>query len=338
MASRVQAIFFRFAPGIILCAVISAVAIVLEKLEKLIFGEAWLESLVLAILIGAIIRTIKGIPSQYAEGVGFSAKILLECAVLLLGASISVSAVVAAGFGLLVGIIVIVACVIAITYAIGRLLGLAPRLALLVACGNSICGNSAIAAVAPVIKAEGSDVASSIAFTAALGIVVILVLPLAVPLAGLSFTQYGVLAGMTVYAVPQVLAAAAPVSLISVQTATLVKLVRVLMLGPVLFVIGLIYGLGANTKLKFSKMVPWFIIGFVILLLANSCAIIPHFATDAMAFVAKILTVISMAALGLGVDIKALEKSGPRVVLTAFISIIILATASLTMISLLQLS
>ncbi|WP_297323430.1 putative sulfate exporter family transporter, partial [uncultured Bartonella sp.] len=254
MFRQIQPIIYRFAPGIFLCCIISVAAIVLEKLEKLVFGQAWLESLVLAILVGALIRTVKGIPSQYAEGVGFSAKILLECAVVLLGSSISVHAVMAAGFGLLGGIIVIVACVIVLTYVIGRLFGLTPRLALLVACGNSICGNSAIAAVAPVIKAEGSDVAASIAFTAALGIVVILLLPLTVPSAGLSFTQYGVLAGMTVYAVPQVLAAAAPVSLISVQTATLIKLVRVLMLGPVIFVIGLIYGLGGNNKLKFSKM------------------------------------------------------------------------------------
>lgn len=338
MSSQIQAIIYRFAPGVILCCIISVIAIILEKIEQVIFGQAWLESLVLAILVGAMIRTFRGFPSKYAEGVGFSAKILLETAVVLLGASISVHAVVAAGFGLLVGIIIIVCCVIALTYLIGRFFGLTPRLALLVACGNSICGNSAIAAVAPVIKAEGSDVAASIAFTAALGIVVILLLPLAVPLAGLSFTQYGVLAGMTVYAVPQVLAAAAPVSLISVQTATLVKLVRVLMLGPVIFVLGLIYGLNGNNKLKFSKMVPWFIIGFVALLLANSAHIIPGFALKTMATAANILTVISMAALGLGVDIEALKKSGPRVVLTALISIIILATASLSMISLLKLS
>lgn len=336
MSSEIQALVYRFAPGIILCCIISVIAVILEKIEKLVFGQAWLESLVLAILIGAIIRTFKDIPSKYAEGVGFSAKILLETAVVLLGASISVHAVIAAGFGLLIGIIVIVCCVIVLTYAIGRLFGLAPRLALLVACGNSICGNSAIAAIAPVIKAEGSDVAASIAFTAALGIIVILVLPLAVPLAGLSFTQYGVLAGMTVYAVPQVLAAAAPVSLISVQTATLVKLVRVLMLGPVIFVLGFIFGL-KNNKLKLGKLVPWFILGFVLLLLANSANMIPDQALKLMVTLANILTIISMAALGLGVDIQALKKSGPRVVLTAFISIIILAAASLTMISLLKL-
>ena len=107
-------------------------------------------------------------------------------------------------------------------------------MSVLIACGNSICrGNSAIAAVAPVIGADSDDVASSISFTAVLGVVVVLGLPLLVPLLRLSLTQYGVLAGLTVYAVPQVLAATLPIGALSNQVGTVIKLVRVLMLGPV---------------------------------------------------------------------------------------------------------
>ena len=65
---------------------------------------------------------------------------------------------------------------------IGRATGLSRTLAILVACGNAICGNSAIAAVAPVIGAEREDVAASIALTAVLGVVVVLTLPIAIPL------------------------------------------------------------------------------------------------------------------------------------------------------------
>src|SRR5207302_2040594 len=83
---------------------------------------------------------------------------------------------------------------------------------LVVARGTGICGSSAIAAVAPVIHAEREHVASSIAFTAILGVVVVVGLPLLITPLHLSFFQYGVLAGLTVYAVPQVLAAAFPVS------------------------------------------------------------------------------------------------------------------------------
>src|SRR6202162_621297 len=112
-----------------------------------------------------------------------------------------------------------------------RAVGLPIRLSILVACGNSICGNSAIAAVAPVIGADSDDIASSISFTAVLGVVVVLGLPLLVPILQLSLTQYGVLAGLTVYAVPQVLAATLPIGELSNQVGTVVKLVRVLMLG-----------------------------------------------------------------------------------------------------------
>lgn len=98
------------------------------------------------------------------RGLGFSAKILLEIAVVLLCASVSVATVLALGPLLLIGIAVVVVVAIASSYAICRALGLPQRMAILVACGNS-----AIAAVAPVIGADGDDIASSIAFTAVLG-------------------------------------------------------------------------------------------------------------------------------------------------------------------------
>jgi uncharacterized membrane protein YadS len=97
---------------------------------------------------------------------------------------------------------------------------------------NSICGNSAIATVAPLIQASADDIVASISFTAILGVLIVLGLPLLIPLLGLSATQYGILAGLTVYAVPQVLAATIPAGLVSTHIGTLVKLVRVLMLGP----------------------------------------------------------------------------------------------------------
>ena len=159
-------------------------------------------------------------------------------------------------------------------------------MAILIACGNSICGNSAIAAVAPIIGAESEDVASSIAFTAVLGVVVVLALPLLVPILHLSLEQYGVLAGLTVYAVPQVLAATLPIGALSNQVGTVVKLVRVLMLGPVVLGLSLIAGKlrpnGATDdrpkgkKAGLHELVPWFIIGFLLMAAARSLGLIPE--------------------------------------------------------------
>ena len=161
----------RLGPGLLVCVAVTAAAFALEHVERLLAGEAYLEALVLAILLGVATRAAWAPGPRFAPGVGFSAKVLLEVAVVLLGASVSATTVLALGPSLLAGIAATVAAALASSYLIGRALGLPQRMAILVACGNSICGNSAIAAVAPVIGADGEDVASSIAFTAVLGVV-----------------------------------------------------------------------------------------------------------------------------------------------------------------------
>ncbi|TCQ81931.1 putative integral membrane protein (TIGR00698 family) [Ochrobactrum sp. BH3] len=324
-------------PGLALSLAVSAVAVGLEKVEEHYTGKAWLEALVLAILIGTAVRSIFRPGKQFAKGISFSAKMLLEIAVVLLGASISVSAVVAAGPGLILGIAAVVAVAITLSYGIGRLLQLPHRMAVLVACGNSICGNSAIAATAPVIGAESDDVAASIAFTAILGVAVVLCLPLLVPLLGLSHTQYGILAGLTVYAVPQVLAATAPIATISVQLGTLVKLVRVLMLGPVILTLSVLAGnKDAEVKPGFLQLVPWFIIGFLGMMALRSLHLIPDTILPGIQFASTALTIISMAALGLGVDVRSVASAGGRVTLTAILSLLVLGAISLGLIHLLD--
>jgi len=337
----------RLAPGVLLCAAVTVGAWASQLAEARIFGHVWLESLVLAILLGTAIRSLWTPGSQWQSGIDFSAKFLLEVAVVLLGASLSVTALKVAGLGLLGGIVAVVMVAIMLSYGIGRLLGLHHRMALLVACGNSICGNSAIAAVAPVIGAHSDDVAASIAFTAVLGVLVVLGLPLLVPVLHLSDLQYGTLAGLTVYAVPQVLAATVPVSVFSAHIGTLVKLVRVLMLGPVILVLSVLTrgaaqesgraGASAESSAKahgivWHKVLPWFIVGFLALMVARSAGVIPTVLLQPANEVANLLTVVSMAALGLGVDVRTVVKAGPRVTAAVVLSIVALAGISLLLI------
>ncbi len=336
----------RILPGLALCAGISAVAFALEHLEALATGRAWLEALVLAILTGTAIRTVWTPSEIWRPGIAFSAKMVLEIAIVLLGASLNVAMIIAAGSSLLIGIAVVVAMALVMSFLLGRALGLPKRMAVLVACGNSICGNSAIAAVAPVIGADGKDVAASIAFTAVLGVLVVLGLPLLVPLLRLSETQYGVLAGLTVYAVPQVLAATAPVAAASVQIGTLVKLVRVLMLGPVVLALSILGhrlredtdaagARPASRRLAVNKLVPWFIIAFLGMAAVRSHGLIPEIALAPIAKTATVLTIISMAALGLGVDVRVVARAGGRVTAAVTLSLIALTAVSLGLIRLL---
>ena len=328
-------------PGIVLCLGITVVAVVAQALEERVLEHPYVEALVVAILLGIAVRTAWAPDAHFRAGIAFSAKQLLEVAVVLLGASLSLGAILASGPALLAGIVATVIVGISASVGICRALGLPARMAILVACGNAICGNSAIAAVAPVIGAEAKDIAASIAFTAVLGVLMVLGLPLFVPLAGLSDNQYGVLAGLTVYAVPQVLAATVPVSLLSTQVGTLVKLVRVLMLGPVVVFFSLIAPrlppeLGAAPQKAgrpgFTKLVPWFILGFLALASARSLGLIPDAVVAPLTRLAGFLTVLSMAALGLGVDVRVLARVGGRVTLAVTGSLVVLVVVSLLLI------
>ena len=255
------------------------------------------------------------------------------------------------GRQLIAGIAIVVVVAIATSYAISRALGLKQRMAILVACGNSICGNSAIAAVAPIIGADGEDVASSIAFTAVLGVIVVLLLPLLVPLLQMSLTQYGVMAGLTVYAVPQVLAATLPIGALSNQVGTVVKLVRVLMLGPVVLLMSVLASKlreetdepapevtagdrPAPGRPPLHQLVPWFIVGFLVVAGLRTAGLIPNPVLQPTAIVASLMTTVSMAALGLGVDIRAVAKAGPRVTAAVTLSLIVLGLISLGLIHL----
>ena len=170
----------RLFPGILLCIAITLAAMLMERLEIFLIDQRYLEALVLALLLGVAVRTAWKPGSIWNDGINFSAKFVLEFAIVLLGASVSVTMVAALGSLLILGIACIVTLAIGASYLLSRALGLPRRMAILIACGNSICGNSAIAAVAPVIGAAADDIASSISFTAVLGVVVVLGLPLLV--------------------------------------------------------------------------------------------------------------------------------------------------------------
>jgi uncharacterized integral membrane protein (TIGR00698 family) len=318
----------RIVPGLLLCLAITAAAYAAQALEVRLFGRAWLEALVLAILIGAAVRACWTPGERFAPGVGFSAKVVLEIAVVLLGATVSGAAILRVGSVLLVGIPVLVAVAILGSYALGRLLKMPHKMAVLVACGNAICGNSAIAAIAPVIDADGDDVAAAIAFTAVLGVAVVLLLPILDIGLHLTPHAFGVFAGLTVYAVPQVLAATAPVSALSAQVGAVVKLVRVLMLGPVVLVLSWIAPRRQDdqrTRTPLHHLVPWFIVAFLALIAARSAGLIPQALIRPAGAAATSLTVVAMAALGLAVDLPAMAKVGPRAATTVVLSLVMLA-------------
>ena len=318
-------------PGLLLSLGVTAAAWAAQGAEVRLVGQAYVEALVLAILIGAAVRAVLRPGPRHDRGIRFCAHTLLEVAVMLLGVSVSAQALAGAGPGLLGGIALVVVGAIGAGYGMGRLLGLPHRPAVLIACGNAICGNSAIAAVAPVIDADARDVSSAIAFTAILGVAVVLALPVAGALLGFGARPYGVLAGLTVYAVPQVLAATAPAGALAMQVGAVVKLARVLMLGPVVLFLSLLARGGASRP-KLHRLVPWFIMGFLALAALRLGGWLPPVVLAPAAAASSALTIVAMAALGLQTDIAALAGAGLRASLAVTLSLAVLAALSLALI------
>lgn len=320
----------RLAPGLALAVAVVLVSLGVATLEVKLFGRAVIDALVVAILLGMLLRSAWSAPASIEPGIAFAAKEVLEVAVLLLGASVDLPLLLQAGPALAVGIVSLVVLGLALTYGIGRAMRLPHRLAVLVACGNAICGNSAIVAVAPVIRAEREHVASAIAFTAILGVAVVVGLPFLIGPLRLSDYEYGVLAGLTVYAVPQVLAATFPVSVLSGQVGTLVKLVRVLMLGPVVLFFAITHrerrgdASGARPTLHLTRFVPWFIVGFLLLAALRSSGVIPQGVADVLKTISGGLTLVAMAGLGLGVDLRDVRKVGAPLAITVTLSLLAL--------------
>ncbi|MVA55652.1 YeiH family protein [Agrobacterium vitis] len=329
------------APGIALSSAVALGGYALAFTVQRVTGRMPVDALVWCIVLGTLVKSLFILPAVVNKGIHLCAKTVLELAIVLLGASVSISQIAGSGFTLIAWVIAVLCCGLVSSYVIGRVIGLPHPLALLVACGNSICGNSAIMAAAPVIGADADEVASSIAFTAVLGILVVLLLPLVAFQAGLDPRHYGILAGMTVYAVPQVLAATASFGLVSLQIGTLVKLIRVMMLGPVLLGLGvgargMERGTGRANEHKiernfsFAHLVPWFIIGFLALMLARSLDVLPHGLLAPSQHLSGFLTTLSMAALGLQVDLRSLLASGGRVLAAGSLSILALGAIALT--------
>lgn len=322
-------------PGLALAVGVATLGAVLAAVLPRVVGRAAPDAIVLALVLGVALRARWTPDVRFAGGIHLAGKELLEWAIVLLGLTTNLRAFVSAGASLLAGILVAVTLTLVVGFVVGRAVGLSHAHALLVASGNAICGNSAIVAVSAVNGANREEVASSIAYTAVFGVAVVLLLPLLVPALGLSDAQFGVVAGLTVYAVPQVLAATFPVSVVSGQTGMLVKLARVVLLGPVVLLIALWERRrghelppGVSTLPKAGSYLPWFVTAFLAAAALQTAGVIPAGATALARAVSHWATVVSMAALGLAVEVSALRRVGGRVAAAVTASLVFLLALS----------
>ena len=261
----------RVLPGLLTTALLAASAFVLATLPVAPFtlenGLHPLGPSSVAILLGILFANTISVRSSWVAGVRFSSRVILPIGIVLLGARLAFGDLMKVGLtGLLLSFLSIGTCAV-VVFALTRWFSLPVKLTTLVGVGTAICGGSAIAAAAPVIDADEEDISWSLASVALLGLAAMFVLPVAGHVLGLESSAFGVWAGLTIQQTPQVVAAGLAYGGEAGEVATLIKLVRVTLLAPAVFVLGLFYARsragGRRGRLRWTGLVPPFVFGFL---------------------------------------------------------------------------
>ena len=300
-------------PGLIISLLIAFVAKTIESLLPIhIIGAS-----VIALFIGMIINHFWK-PKFLNPGIKFTSKKVLKFAIILLGASLSVRVILSVGkMSLMVMIFTLLTC-FGGGYIVGKMLKLNWKLSNLISAGTGICGGSAIAAIAPVIDAEDSDIAYAMSATFLFDMAMIVLFPIMGRMLGLSDMAYGLWAGTAVNDTSSVVAAGYAFSEGAGDFATMVKLTRTLSIIPTVLVFSLVNlrikrkenKSSGYKKVNISKIFPWFILGFLLLAIVNSFGIIPPYISSAAKSTSKFLMVSALAAIGLNTSFKDMKKSG----------------------------
>lgn len=334
--------------GFVLCTVIAVAAYYLYGLSTL------LEPMLVAIVAGVVLRNTVGVSARFMAGVKWCVLTLMPLGIVLMGARLNFYDVVRTSEKALVISVICVAIALSLTLWLCRRVGVSQKLGILIAIGTAICGGTAIAVAAPVIEADDNDTAFAITTVTLFGLVAVFVLPLLGHAFGMSQLELGVWAGTAIHQTPQVVAAGFSYGPIAGDVATIVKLVRVLLLAPIVVGLSIWYArekrarqIAHVTKIgKLTTLFPPFILGFVLLALASTLHLLPNFtlhledsflwdAGDVHVVLAKRVTwlstfmlTIAMSGVGLGVDLRGVAKIGLRALYVGLAAAVLLAMIS----------
>jgi uncharacterized integral membrane protein (TIGR00698 family) len=348
--------------GIILCLALTILSMWLAQQKVwpfMIGGHATFEPVMVAIILGMILGNVMPATKQFQPGIKFSVKKLLPLGIIFLGARLDFGQIMKLG-----GVGIAMSCgevvlALILMFLLTKWLKLSGKLGTLLGIGTAICGGTAIVAAAPVIEAEESDVVFGVATVTLLGLIAMFTMPFLGHLMSLSDRAFGIWAGLAIHQLPQVVAAGFDYSQQAGGQATVVKLARICLLAPIVFIVGFIYARNkaktheavSHRKINYFSMFPKFVLGFLALAFLRTYGWLPdltvHFPQQipsagtpdkqySLPAIAQTCSgfciVMSMAGVGLETKFKAMKQTGLRPFLAATLSALIIAIVILGLI------
>lgn len=297
--------------GIIITLILSAVAKVLATWLPFLGAEAI--AMLLGILLG---NTVLNQPS-FALGMKWAEKFPIEIGIALMGLTVTLRTIENLGINGLAFILIQMALtILVVLWMGGRVFKVSDKSSMLMGAGNAVCGSSAIASVAPAIGATDDQRRTSVATVSLTGVVLLLILPILGPyVLGQHNLLLGALVGGVVQSVGQVVGTAALINPTVVTYATLFKMLRVILLTVVVLVFAKMAQRKDDSAININSKgvkIPWFIMGFVILLLVNSFISLPNLITNGAKQISGFFGVVNLAGIGLNLKLDTIRKSGGK--------------------------
>ncbi len=316
--------FSRKLAGILVCLVIAVPSWLLGKKFPVIGGA------VTAILAGMIIAMFWQSRGRAEEGIKWTSKYILQSAVVFLGFGMNLSVVLQTGKQSLPIIVCTISTSLLIAWALHKAMHIPGNISTLVGVGSSICGGSAIAATAPVIGADDSEVAQAISVIFFFNVLAAIFFPILGHAIGFDTTSgnaFGIFAGTAINDTSSVTAAASTWDSMwnlgseTLDKAVTVKLTRTLAIIPITLVLAMLRAkknTSQDSGFSLRKAFPLFVLFFVLASVFTTIAL--SLGVSASVFaplkeLSKFMIIMAMAAIGLNSNIVKLIKSGGKPIL-----------------------
>ena len=309
--SAVSGRILEFLPGVLLTAAVASAAWMAGSLLPA-FGAP-----LFAILAGAVVATVRPLPSAMRPGVAFCSRPVLQASVVVLGTGLSLSEVASVGAGSLPVLLGTLAVALLLAWPVGRALGLSRDLTTLIGIGTAICGASAIAAADSVIEADDSDVAYAVTTIFLFNVLALLTYPYIGRGMGMTQHQFGVWAGTAVNDLSSVVAAATIFGHPAAASAVVVKLTRTLAIVPTCVGLAVVQGRrgtrAGGTSISLAvRTIPVFLLGFVATAGVNSVGLIPASWHGGLGDLSTMMITVALGAVGLSTRPAAFRRAGWR--------------------------
>ncbi len=330
----------EYLPGWLLMIALGLVSLLVQNAITA-GGKHPLEATAVAVVLGLLLRNAGLVPKVFHAGVKMFEKFLIG-GVILIGATLNFNDFRAQGPRMLAVILVTMTVSYFVIYALGRLFRLPATLSTLLSVGTTICGGSAIAVTAPLIKAKEEETSYAIGTITLWGLLAILLYPGIARLLGVGDVAFGVFAGTAIHATPQVVGAGFIFSDLAGKTATAVKLVRNCFMAPLAFFIAAWWTRAElraarqdKRRVNAAKAFPWFLFGFYIMAALNTAGTFTKSGIDGLTWMGRFLITISMAGIGLSTLFKTFKGVGLKPLVVGLIGALVVAGVSIGMITLL---